>query len=168
MNPTHDIALMWNRYLNAAHFVDGQIGRLIDHLDAAGALQNTVVVVTGDHGEEFLEHGRWGHGSAFIDEQMRVPLVMRIPGQDARVIDTVTSHLDIVPSILPALGVTNPPSDYGLGADVVRGVPHRDHIIASEWSGFAYIDSQFVARSRFPAGSMRTCAATATIRRSLR
>ena len=145
MNPTHDIALMWNRYLNAAHFVDGQIGRLIDHLDAAGALQNTVVVVTGDHGEEFLEHGRWGHGSAFIDEQMRVPLVMRIPGQDARVIDTVTSHLDIVPSILPALGVTNPPSDYGLGADVVRGVPHRDHIIASEWSGFAYIDSQFVA-----------------------
>jgi membrane-anchored protein YejM (alkaline phosphatase superfamily) len=145
MDPKHDIALMWNRYVNAAHFVDSQIGRLIDYLDSAGLLANTIVVVTGDHGEEFLEHGRWGHGSAFIDEQMRVPLVMRIPGQGARVIDTVTSHLDIVPSILPALGVTNPASDYGVGADVVRGVPARDHIIASEWSGFAYIDPQLIA-----------------------
>ncbi len=110
MDPTRDIALMWNRYVNAAHFVDSQIGRLIDYLDSAGLLTNTIVVVSGDHGEEFLEHGHWGHGSAFIDEQMRVPLVMRIPGQGARVIDTVTSHLDIVPSILPALGVTNPTS----------------------------------------------------------
>ena len=81
MNPEQDIALMWNRYVNAAHFIDSQIGRLIDHLDASGELDNTIVVVTGDHGEEFLEHGRWGHGSAFIDEQMRVPLVMRIPGR---------------------------------------------------------------------------------------
>ena len=145
MDPTRDIALMWNRYVNAAHFVDREIGRLLDHLDSNGLLENTIVVVTGDHGEEFLEHGHWGHGSAFIDEQMRVPLVMRIPGQPARTIDAVTSHLDIVPSILPALGVTNPTADYGLGFDAVRHVPDRDHIIASEWSGFAYIDSQLVA-----------------------
>ena len=79
-------------------------------------MQNTIVVVTGDHGEELLEHGRWGHGSAFVDEQIHVPLVMRIPGQSARVIETVTSHLDIVPSLLPAFGVTNPPADYALGA----------------------------------------------------
>jgi hypothetical protein len=145
MNPAQDIALMWNRYVNAAHFIDSQIGRLIDHLEASGELDNTIVVVTGDHGEEFLEHGRWGHGSAFIDEQLRVPLVMRIPGQSARVIEMVTSHLDIVPSLLPALGVTNAPSDYALGADVVRAVPRRDYIVAAEWSGFAYIDAQFIA-----------------------
>ncbi len=145
MNPQRDIALMWNRYVNAAHFVDSQIGRLIDYLDTAGLLQNTIVVVTGDHGEEFLEHGHWGHGSAFVDQQMRVPLVMRVPGQRPRVIDTVTSHVDIVPSLLPALGVTNPPSDYAQGADVVRGVPRRDYIIAAKWSGFAYIDPQYIA-----------------------
>ena len=145
MDPARDIELIRNRYVNAAHFVDSQIGRLLDYLEAEGQIESTIVIVTGDHGEELLEHGRWGHGSAFVDEQVRVPLVMRIPGQPARVIDTVTSHLDIVPSVLPALGVVNPPADYGLGADVVRGVPDRQKIIVSEWSGFAYIDAQYVA-----------------------
>ncbi len=145
MNPARDIELIRNRYVNAAHFVDSQIGRLLDYLDAKGLMQNTIVVVTGDHGEELLEHGHWGHGSAFVDEQIHVPMVMRIPGQPPRVIDTVTSHLDIVPSLLPAFGVTNPPVDYALGADVVRGVPDRTRVIASEWSGFAYIDKDYVA-----------------------
>jgi uncharacterized protein len=145
MNPKRDIALMWNRYVNAAHFVDSQIGRLIDYLDAAGLLANTIVVVTGDHGEEFLEHGHWGHGSAFVDQQMRVPLVMRVPGQSPRVVDAMTSHVDIVPSLLPALGVTNPPTDYGQGVDVVSEVPQRDHVVAAKWSGFAYIDPQYIA-----------------------
>jgi len=145
MNPARDIELIRNRYVNAAHFVDSQIGRLLDHLEAKALMQNTIVVVTGDHGEELLEHGHWGHGSAFVDEQIHVPMVMRIPGQPARVIDTVTSHLDIVPSLLPAFGVTNPVEDYALGADVVRGVPERTRVIASEWSGFAYIDKDYVA-----------------------
>jgi len=145
MDPARDIALIRNRYVNAAHFVDSQIGRLIDWLDGAGLLANTIVVVTGDHGEELLEHGHWGHGSAFVDEQVHVPLVLRIPGQGPRVIETQTSHLDIVPTLLPALGVTNPPSDYALGLDVVRTTPQRDRIIASEWSGFAYIDGDVVA-----------------------
>lgn len=145
MNPERDIELIRNRYVNAAHFVDSQIGRLLDFLESEGLMQNTIVVVTGDHGEELLEHGRWGHGSAFVDEQIHVPLVMRIPGQAARVIDTVTSHLDIVPTLLPAFGVTNPPADYALGLDVVRTVPERTRVIASEWSGFAYISKEFVA-----------------------
>jgi len=145
MNPERDIALIRNRYVNAAHFVDSQIARLIDWLDGAGLLENTIVVVTGDHGEELLEHGHWGHGSAFVDEQVQVPLVMRIPGLAPRVIDTQTSHLDIVPMLLPALGVTNPPGDYALGLDVVRSTPNRSRIIASEWSGFAYIDRDVVA-----------------------
>jgi membrane-anchored protein YejM (alkaline phosphatase superfamily) len=145
MNPERDIELIRNRYVNSAHFVDSQIGRLIDHLASDGLLANTIVVVTGDHGEELLEHGRWGHGSAFVDEQIHVPLVMRIPGEGPRVIDAETSHLDIVPSLLPVLGVTNPPADYALGVDVVRSTPARKRIIASEWSGFAYIDADVVA-----------------------
>jgi hypothetical protein len=145
MDPQRDLAPMWNRYVNAAHFVDSQIGRLIDWLEQSGLLDHTIVVVTGDHGEEFLERGRWGHGSAFVDEQLRVPLVLRIPGEAPRIIDAPTSHLDIVPSLLPALGVTNVPSDYALGADVVRASPSRDHIVASEWSGFAYLDAEYAA-----------------------
>ena len=145
MNPARDIELIRNRYVNAAHFVDSQIGRLLDYLESNELLQNTIVVVTGDHGEELLEHGRWGHGSAFVDEQIHVPMVMRIPGQSPRVIEAVTSHLDIVPSLLPAFGVTNPAADYALGVDVVRGVPDRTRVIASEWSGFAYIDKDYVA-----------------------
>ena len=57
-------------------------------------LDYTIVVLTGDHGEEFMEKGRWGHNSTFTDEQTRVPLVCACPGRARGEIDRMTSHLD--------------------------------------------------------------------------
>lgn len=66
-----------NRYINAAHTVDYEIGRLLDFMDEQKLKENTIVIITGDHGEEFMEKGHWGHGhnAVFPEEQIHVPLV---------------------------------------------------------------------------------------------
>lgn len=94
-----------NRYINASHHVDRQIGRLLDYLKASNELDNTILVITGDHGEAFMEKGRWGHNSDFSEEQVKVPLVVSVPGDSPLVVDYPTSHLDFVGTVLSRLGV---------------------------------------------------------------
>ena len=60
-----DMPGIFNRYINASHHLDQQLGRVLEHLENSGRLDNTIVIVTGDHGEEFMENGRWGHNSEF-------------------------------------------------------------------------------------------------------
>jgi membrane-anchored protein YejM (alkaline phosphatase superfamily) len=121
------------RYINAAHHLDGQIGRILDFLRADGRMGDTVVLITGDHGEEFYEKGRKGHNSEFHEEQIHVPLVLWIPGDAGRAVERVTSHVDIVPTLLPLLGVRNPTADYALGADLRDGAQHAFTLVA-DWS----------------------------------
>lgn len=121
-----------NRYTNAAHWVDVQIGRVLETLRAQGALDNTIVIITGDHGEEFLEKGNWGHNSTFVEEQTHVPMVVWVPGQSAGEIKRVTSHLDIAPTLLQRLGINNPHQDYALGISLYD-TQARDFIVVSDW-----------------------------------
>lgn len=58
-----EIGHIKNRYINAAHHVDSQIARVLEHLRRTGLLDQTIVIVLGDHGEEFMERGRWGHSA---------------------------------------------------------------------------------------------------------
>jgi uncharacterized protein len=120
-----DIGLIRNRYINAVHHLDSQIGEMIEALRAKNLLDSTVVVITGDHGEEFMENGRWGHNSEFSEPQLRVPLVFHVPGRPPEVFDHPTSHVDFVPTILPMLGVTTPASDYSTGQDLFSDSPPR-------------------------------------------
>ncbi|NMG73372.1 sulfatase-like hydrolase/transferase [Aromatoleum diolicum] len=109
------------RYINAAHHVDQQVGRLIEHLKRQKLLDKTVIMFTGDHGEEFMEKGRWGHGhgNTFPEEQIRVPLVLWLPGQTPQVVTHRTSHLQIAPTLLEYLGVTAPSRSYS-SADTLQ------------------------------------------------
>jgi arylsulfatase A-like enzyme len=68
------------RYRRALAHVDEQIGRIVDYLSAAGLLGQVVLVITGDHGEEFGEHGGRYHNTTLYDEVVRVPLVVWVPG----------------------------------------------------------------------------------------
>ncbi len=124
------------RYLNACHALDAQIGRVLDRLEERGLLDSTLVVITGDHGEEFLEHGRWGHNSAFVSSQMRPPLVLHVPGAAPAEHQELTSHLDVAPTLLRALGVTNPPSDYSQGLDLL-GPERRRFAVLADWYSIA-------------------------------
>src|SRR6185295_13035902 len=98
----------------------------------------------GDHGEEFMEKGRWGHNSEFTEEQTRPPLVVWIPGTGSSVVDEMTSHLDIVPTIMPFLGVKNPRSDYSQGGNLLDPAG-REFVILADWSRLAYFDREYKA-----------------------
>ena len=140
-NLREDIGPIKNRYLNAVHHLDSQFARVFDYLKAHGLLENTIVVVTGDHGEEFMEHGYWGHNSTFSDPQTRTPLVLWLPGKAPAVHDKLTSHLDLPATIMPLLGVSNPTADYSVGIDLMSKAEH-DYVILSDWSHVGYKDRE--------------------------
>jgi arylsulfatase A-like enzyme len=99
------------RYLNILHTVDEGIARLLDGLRARGLDQDTLVVITGDHGEAFADpHDYRGHGGILYDENVHVPLVLWNPrlfagaGRSTR----VGAHVDLNPTIAELLGVPFP------------------------------------------------------------
>jgi arylsulfatase A-like enzyme len=89
---------------------DEYFGKFLAKLRELGLDENTIIVVTSDHGEEFQEHGSWGHGHSVYQELLGVPLMFRWPGvipANAR-IGPVVSTLDIGPTVLEATGVPIP------------------------------------------------------------
>lgn len=125
-----------NRYTNAAHWIDRQLGRVYESLEKNQLLDNTIVIVTGDHGEEFLEKGFWGHNSTFVEEQTHTPLVVWMPGRAAASIDRPTSHMDIGTTLLQALGAPADPDGYSLGRNLFDSAP-RPYIVISDWHSIA-------------------------------
>jgi arylsulfatase A-like enzyme len=99
-------------------YVDAQIGQLIDHLTALELIRNTCIILTADHGEEFLEHGNWGHGHTLFEECVRVPLLIHWPEQvpaNCR-IAVPASIVDVLPTVLAMVGIARPAAC--LGADL--------------------------------------------------
>jgi len=143
-NLERDAPLIFNRYVNSCRHLDVQFGRVLKELEAGGLLDSTILIITGDHGEEFMEHGRWGHSSSYNEEQTVVPLVLWTPGRDPAVVERMTSHLDLPATLLKLLGVTNHPEDYSLGRDLLDGSP-REYTIMSDWSNMAYVDAEYKA-----------------------
>ena len=137
----NDIVPIKNRYINAVHHLDSQFGRVFGYLKQHQLLDNTIVILVGDHGEEFMEHGFWGHNSTFVDEQIRTPLVIYMPNKPAAVIENMTSHADIVPTLMPMLGVSNPQSDYSIGINLFSNQT-RDHVYIADWDKLTYVDSE--------------------------
>lgn len=89
------------RYDGSIRLVDDQLGRLFEHLRSTGLSDSAVVVVTADHGEEFLERGWIGHGGHLYQEMLHVPLIISGPGIEAgRTIDTPAGQMDILPTML--------------------------------------------------------------------
>lgn len=153
MDVQRDMPGILNRYINAVHHLDQQLGRVLDRLERDGRLDDTLVVITGDHGEEFMEHGRWGHNSAFHDEQVRVPLVVAGAGITPAVVDLPTSHLDVAPTLLRRLGVTNPSADFAVGVPLDRARPGRYRLAAS-WDAVAYLGPDYKVAMPTNAGGL--------------
>lgn len=145
MDLEHDIGKIKNRYINSCNHLDSQFARVINYLRERDLLKNTVVILTGDHGEEFLENGRWGHNSMFHNQQVHTPLVVWVPGMNPAVYEHATSHIDWVPTLLPLMGVKNPASDYAQGKSLFDATA-RDYRVASDWSSIAVIDDTYKIR----------------------
>ena len=88
-------------------YTDENIGVLLQTLEQLNIANRTLVVLTSDHGEEFLEHGGTGHGQSLYEEQIRVPLIMRYPHvlPASRIIKERAKMIDIMPTILDLLGI---------------------------------------------------------------
>lgn len=110
-------------YRDEVAYLDTQVAPFLQWLRDEGLYEDLVVVFTADHGEEFYEHGGWWHGTTLYDEQLHVPLIVKLPGgalAGARV-PWQARTVDIAPTIAAAVGVAPDPSWDGadLVADVV-------------------------------------------------
>jgi hypothetical protein len=108
MRPSTEQALrIKHRFWNSVSWVDSQLGEFVGWLKSQGRYDNSLIIVTGDHGEEFKEQGSWFHGTMLNEPQTRVPILIKWPvslgvGRGPEVADA--SHLDLMPTMMDAFG----------------------------------------------------------------
>lgn len=106
------IAIIRATYLGLAAEVDHHIGRLLDWLEATGQADDTMVVLTADHGEMLGDLGLWGKRTPFRAAS-HVPLMIRAPGMPVGAVDAPTRSIDLAPTLLGAFGAQVPPQMQG-------------------------------------------------------
>jgi arylsulfatase A-like enzyme len=99
-----------DRYLNAIRVTDRLLGDLMCELDARGLADSTLLVVMGDHGEAFGEHGHRGHSKTIHEEELRIPLVLISPliSKRPQRLPVLGQQIDIAPTIVELLGMQAP------------------------------------------------------------
>jgi hypothetical protein len=136
--PPEQAATLIPAYRGAIAELDAEVALLLDELEDRGLLENTLVIVTGDHGEEFGEHGIFGHGNSLYFESLRVPLVMTYPPRlpsnlrvaaTASIRDIAATILDVVdaPPTLPGRSLRSlwekAQPDTAIALSLIRGDP---------------------------------------------
>jgi arylsulfatase A-like enzyme len=119
--PLKDVLMIRDCYDDCIAFLDDQLGRLLDELNGQGILDNTLVIITSDHGEAFGYHGIFGHGGSLYLDEIAVPLVIlspRVP--KARVVAEPVSLRDLPATIVDQLGLT-------------AGAPFQGRSLAALW-----------------------------------
>lgn len=135
-----DPSPLFNRYRNAVLKADALLGDVLLTLEHSGLAENTVVIITSDHGESFndLMQNDWGHNSNFSDYQTRVPLLVRWPGRAPMTESSVTSHMDVAPTLLRhLLGCQAAPSEYSAGLDLFDALPAQRPLLVESWTSRA-------------------------------
>ncbi len=104
-----------DQYDVAIRYSMEEIARILSALEQAGRMENTLVVLTADHGEEFFEHGGFSHGFTLHREIVHIPLYLHLPGQtEPGSDDRIVSQLDLVPTILARAGLPKPAELTGI------------------------------------------------------
>jgi len=130
-------------YHGEIRYVDTEIGRLLDGLNTRGLDDDTIVLVTSDHGEEFGEHDGFGHGLTLHAEVTRVPLIVRWPGRIAAgaEISVPVSIADVAPTLVALAGLELPEQLTRSAADLSAAllgtgpVPNRPIVLETTHSG---------------------------------
>jgi membrane-anchored protein YejM (alkaline phosphatase superfamily) len=152
LNNDFDPEQFLNRYKNSVSYTDSLIGDVINKLKSTQLLDNTVIILTSDHGQEFNETKRnfWGHNGNFSKYQTQVPLFiywpdsMTLHGQE--IYQQQTASVDIVPTILSnALNCQNPISDYSTGLDLYKPNNNYDRpLLLESWSKRAIMGKDYI------------------------
>lgn len=169
-NHTDNVAYK-NDYFNSLVYVDDLLGKILTQLEKTGALDNTWVIITGDHGEEFNENqaGFWGHGSNFTRWQTQTPLLVRPPNSyqlrashsrqlqasnantnrlQGRRESRLSTHQDLVPTLMrEALNCNTPAEAYSNGQNLFDLPAQRQSVISSYYSHAYWVDGTVLDRS---------------------
>jgi arylsulfatase A-like enzyme len=111
--PPDSLDAVMDLYANSLAYVDFQLQRLFRQLMERGLWDRTIIVLTGDTGQAFWEHGFTAHANMLFNEVMKVPLIIKAPGLEPGVVDRLTQHIDVSPTILALLGLPPHPSFQG-------------------------------------------------------
>ena len=143
-------------YKTAVHFDDSLIGKVLQDLQQRGLTDDTVIIISSDHGEEFDESGAGlkKHGSGYSSYQLQTPMVLAWPGRTRGEIYTHrTSHYDIVPTLLQdLLGCRNPATDYSVGRNLFD-LESWDWMIAGSYFNYAVLEPDKITIT-FPNGGV--------------
>jgi choline-sulfatase len=122
-------------------------GKFIDYLKQKGIYEDSIIVLTSDHGEQFYEHGGYFHGSSIYNEEIRVPLIIKFPNNEffGFQSDFFVSQVDILPTILEYLGVNIPQEIDGISlfhqlknGDSERTIFVKENVEKFNFVGFIY------------------------------
>jgi membrane-anchored protein YejM (alkaline phosphatase superfamily) len=144
LNNGADPMPFFNLYRNGCYQIDQNVNRVLKALEEAGIADNTIVLITGDHAQEFNENKKnyWGHNGNFSRWQIGVPLVYHHASSSnaqPAVYAHRTTHYDIVPTLMQeALGVKNDIADYSVGHQLDDPQPRSWHVVGSELN-YAFI-----------------------------
>jgi arylsulfatase A-like enzyme len=123
--PLEDIERLRAIYDSAISYHDVQLGRLVKQLQSWGIWDQTMLIITADHGEELFEDRRCGHGGSLRDSLVRVPLLIHDPARfpAGTIVEEGAEGVDIMPTVLAALGVAVPATTQGTGlAPLAQGL----------------------------------------------
>ncbi len=130
-------------------FTDLHVGRLLDDLRAKGLYDKTVIVVTGDHGEGFGEHGIDLHGYHLYAPQTRIPMIVRVPGLAPRRSTSPASHIDILPTLANLSGAAATTDMMGQSLVAALSGTDADRVVFQQLS--------FEGNHELRAGASRDC-----------
>lgn len=152
-------------YDAALKHIDTQIGRLVAALAERGQLDDTVIVVAADHGEEFWDHGNFFHGQSLYEELLHIPLIVHAPGAApaGTVIERPVRMIDLAPSLLEWVGLERPATFEGRPLSQVLAAPTApgDELIATA------TQAQFPTRYAIRSGGLKLIESLDTGKREL-
>ena len=159
--PEEVLPFFSDRYDGEVAFNDSSFGDLLLGLGERGLYEDTLIVFTSDHGEEFREHGRWRHGENLHAETLNVPLIIRFPGQStAKRVTMPAQHIDLMPTILEYVGLEIPSVVQGrslLGAHKLEGEIYS-HLFLSGFPLFhSVVDGEWKLIRRLDEDGTETC-----------
>jgi len=120
--------------------------------EKVGLAANDLVVVTSDHGEEFLDHGGFGHGITLYEEVIRVPLILRMPGaaHAGRVVSAPVSLIDVLPTVLDIVGAEAPAELQGTSLlPIVEGDEADERVVVASLARFVPLGTDSITRGRW-------------------
>jgi arylsulfatase A-like enzyme len=110
----NEIEIKTDIYDDSLRHVDYQVGRLLGYLETSGLSNNTIIIISADHGDDLYgRHGISGHGQSIYNEELKTPLIFFYPEKESEIITSPVSHIDVLPTVINSLNIPLPSTFRG-------------------------------------------------------